>query len=713
MRYLMTSAAVAVAMIGGATFAKDPPTLAPKLNLKGHTKAVWCVAYSPDGKILATGGGNLKINENNPGELMLWSPATGRRIAILRNQGGRVRALAFSPDGKMLAAGYEPENLGATGQTVLWNVATRANISKKPFSSHALAYSADGQFLAMGGIGSPPPFPQGGNRFSGVEVWDVKQSVKTATLSPGSRFGVGCLAFTAEGGTLISNGLPGTVLLWDLPMGKVKAELKFDQGASPAFAVSPDGATMAVVTNNEGKADGLTLVDLEMHKELWKVNLSTRNMDVIIQTLGFSHDGKALAVGTGWVDEGDVFLMAAADGRRIAHLRGHRDMVKGVAFSADDRTLASGSTDGVVLSWDVSPKGLTEADNKLPKDPAAKEPKANAPAAKPADGPASKVPSEKVTPDKNAKPPITKIPQPELPAGMFPDSVVKFHKSMVQLREKEAVRLEERIKLLKETVRLGARDVRSPNLRTGTNLLNTLNQRLKVVKSDKPYIPRISPKDFALGQIGELDDDMQLSTSKGVDGVAGVGVKYEFLGYFTGQPGVWVHGVEVGDTFQVRADFTANLQRAMGEYNRADPSVRLLRSHVYEVVEEKPRGLISNYILAPFKMDEVNAWLRGPVETIFKNLNHAEFQKAFDKAVLQQQRPTKLTISIKNGIVVFSGTFATDYIPNRKWTCRHGLTTAKFEELNAQLTRQEYKLESHGQATHNGQEVHAAVWVPK
>ena len=349
-RLFIAGAAVAVLMCSGAAIVAEdgPPVLAPRRTLKGHTSGVWCVALAPRVNLLASGGGNQSTNpkEKTPGELFLWNPLTGDRIANLASQGGRVRALAFSPDGTVLAAAYEGGSAVDRGQTVLWSVPVKTPKGKTPFAARSLAFAKDGRLLALGGIEPPPP--QGGLASGGLKVWDVKLGRQTANLV-GHRGYVESLAFAPNGRTLVSGSLDGTARIWDARTGKLEATLPEMLGPRPALAISPDGGTLALGTVNtarEGKV--VTLWDLKEDKVRIRINVASN-----VNALTFSHDGKTLAAGTGWVRDGDVVLLDPASGERRAILRGHKDAVKGLAFTADDKTLATGGVDDTVMLWDV------------------------------------------------------------------------------------------------------------------------------------------------------------------------------------------------------------------------------------------------------------------------------------------------------------------------------------------------------------------------
>jgi WD40 repeat protein len=113
--------------------------------LKGHTNSVHSVAFSPDGKTLASGS----LDET----IKLWDVADGKEKATLQGHSQCVNSVAFSPDGKILASGSHVFNKKAqvvSGEVKLWDVATgknTANITAHTYLVFCVTFSPDGKTL--------------------------------------------------------------------------------------------------------------------------------------------------------------------------------------------------------------------------------------------------------------------------------------------------------------------------------------------------------------------------------------------------------------------------------------------------------------------------------------------------------------------------------------------------------------------------------------
>jgi WD40 repeat protein len=121
--------------------------------LYGHNSRVLSVAFSPDGKLLASGGAaQVDLGpRTRTGQLILWNPLTGEEEYVFQTTFGDVRSLTFSPDNRVLA---NSDGFGDFTVVTSWEVSTRTLRSK--WTAHrgninTLTYSPDGQWLASGG----------------------------------------------------------------------------------------------------------------------------------------------------------------------------------------------------------------------------------------------------------------------------------------------------------------------------------------------------------------------------------------------------------------------------------------------------------------------------------------------------------------------------------------------------------------------------------
>lgn len=333
-------------------------------RLVGHADFVSSLAFSPDGKVLASGGRENTIqlwNLSNP-----FAPvALGK---TLEGAGPVLSSLAFSPDGKILAAGSCGEDDRNTheactqGDIQFWDVSlprspvslgTPLGVLSEPVES--VAFSPDGKTFVSGGCNS--------SRCDKGEIrlWDVSDFKTPPVLGSwfrGHKGAVASTAFHPTGKVLASGSDDSTLRLWDVsnPHGSVllsqpRVSYRFDTINSLAF--SPDGKTLAA-----GSRDG-TIWRWEVSNPQAPIPLEALthccNPDEVT-SLAFNPDGTLIASGLLWDASIEVWDLSPTQAERklAASLGNYHDQVNSVAFSPDGKLLAGGSEDGTWGLWDIS-----------------------------------------------------------------------------------------------------------------------------------------------------------------------------------------------------------------------------------------------------------------------------------------------------------------------------------------------------------------------
>jgi len=286
-------------------------------RLSGHSSPVLAVDASPDGQLIATGGGDQTVK--------LWQP-DGTLLHTLGHKVSSVFALSFSPDSQRLVTS------SVDGSIYLWS---RFGKLLKTFQGHsaavwAIAVSPDGQRIASA------------SEDSTIRLWSADgKPIKTLKGHQGGVWGV---AFSPDGNVLASSSADGTVKVWTLD-GELVRTL---EGHSAAVW----DVEFALLADNSGtKRPALVSASADNTVKLWQLD------GTLLQTLsGHSSEVFEVAVSTA----GDVIASASADqtinlwkpdGTLLKTLKGHQSGIRGVTFIPNSLMVVSASDDNTARVW--------------------------------------------------------------------------------------------------------------------------------------------------------------------------------------------------------------------------------------------------------------------------------------------------------------------------------------------------------------------------
>jgi WD40 repeat protein len=315
-----------IASAGGDFLARvwDFDTKKEKLTLRGHSHMVSGVGFTPDGRRIITG--------SYDGTLRVWDAATGSLVRTLRGHTAAVSGLALPADGQYLATA------SADGTVRLWSWDRDQEALTRTESLGAclsLAFHPDGRHLAF--------------RCNGVSLWDLNSGKVARTYKEFVvNFNTTAVAFSRDGERLAAGSM--VVKAWDTASGKKlfgkdppltgnKDPDVQEAGIIFGMAYSPDGDFIATA------GDGVQIWDAATGKRLRR--MGAERMRAL--TVAYSPAGKQLASGGA---DGVVTLWDAASGEAVRTFPRLPDAVLKVSFTADGRRLLAAG-DSEVRAWEL------------------------------------------------------------------------------------------------------------------------------------------------------------------------------------------------------------------------------------------------------------------------------------------------------------------------------------------------------------------------
>ena len=302
---------------------------------------VQALAWSREGRLLASSSFNPILSPAQPGEVKIWEAATGRELQTLRGHANGVIRVEFSPDGQRLASA------SLDGTAKIWETATGQcllTIQEDFARVNCLAFSSDGRRI-ISGSSSPNPSRSG----TELKLWDATTGEPLQTLER-SQEPLRSVTFSPDDQRLASTNGTDNVELWDLKAGTVRQSCnhvaagltKDSHFGVTDVAFSPDGKRLASASQDQT----IKLWDTSTGQELMTLRGHTGGVGHVV----FTPDGQRLVSSS---NDQTIRIWEVSTGLERSILKGHTDTVVAVAINSGGTRLASADSSGAIKQWDV------------------------------------------------------------------------------------------------------------------------------------------------------------------------------------------------------------------------------------------------------------------------------------------------------------------------------------------------------------------------
>ena len=295
------------------------------------------LAITKDGKRFVTGGWD--------GTARIWDRESGQILHTLKHGGEYVHAVAFSPDGRFLATGSND----AAGFIQIWDTATGQRV--RVIKGHedavlSIAYSKDGSRLLSSSYDKT------------ARLWDVAAGKEVRKFA-GHTWWVWSAAFSADERRVVTSGQDGTAIVWDVVSDKRSPAFTGHRGPVFSAAFSPDGKQVVTAGYDRRvlawSPDDVKPFDYKKLAEGSSVALANfrtfEGHTDAVRSVSFSPDGSLLLSSS---QDNTVRVWDFATVQALKTFRGHGGRVQAAAFLSDGKRILSASHDHTVFEWSIA-----------------------------------------------------------------------------------------------------------------------------------------------------------------------------------------------------------------------------------------------------------------------------------------------------------------------------------------------------------------------